>query len=235
MIGQLPFSKDGILLNIPAFSAREAEELLEVSNGKVLFAVTAHDNGLEGGIRLVNELKQVASIVSVALGGGGNINAWNTALQIAKETGAGHLNQPLLTAPYAQGLLPEQIVNGLLNIKPDGTLSLSWLDGKQAIILTSCQAGRMATDMQLRSLKLLNVGAVPLNVYKQVVKNIAECGIGIVELAGGLNSANVCSYVSLTIDAGCKAIPHVFGAVADFNRSTVDIYEVMHYAKTLRL
>jgi len=229
----LPFTKDGLILNAPVFTAEQAKRLMELTHGHLLPAVSAHDFGFRHGLELVKKLKQVTPVVSVALGGGGNVQAWETALNIANRGNAGHLNQPLVTAPYAQGLLTNQLVNGILILEPNGNLLATYLNGSPALSLTPNAAGQLLSDMQLNSLKLLGVGKVSLPVFKDTVQNLGNPEY--LELAGGLNLKNISGYIKAATDAGFKVIPHVFGAMANFETMSLDYSKARAFVEKLNL
>ncbi|WP_066496700.1 KDGP aldolase [Abyssisolibacter fermentans] len=221
-----------VILNILSFSKEEGEKICKAANNSVLLGITAHDNSVEEGVKLVKELKKVCSVISVALGGSGNVHNWKKVLKIADLSKAGHVNQPFSTSLYVNGWLrEEQIVNAL--VKPiqgsnDKVIIQKISDKNDDYIeMNIDDAALIARESGITSIKILPVKSIKPDDLKNIVSRFAKNGIKIIEIAGGLDETNMVEYINCCLEGGCEiVIPHIFGAVTDIKNKSTDIDKV---------
>lgn len=221
-----------VILNILSFSKEEGEKIFEATNNSVLLGITAHDNSVKEGVKLVKELKKVCPVISVALGDSGNVHNWKKALKIADLSKAGHVNQPFSTSLYANGWLrEEQMVNAL--VKPvlgcnDKVIIQKISDKNDDYMeMNIDDAALIARASGITSIKILPVKSIKLDDLKNIVSEFVKNGIKIIEIAGGLDETNIIEYIDCCLDGGCEIIiPHIFGAVTDIKNKSSDIDKV---------
>lgn len=227
-----------ILLNFLAFSAEEGKRLQEITENAALLGITAADNDFHDGVAQIRTLKEIAGVVSVALGGGGAADMWEKALNLAAATEAGHLNQPFTTAGYANGVLGgRQVVNALIRPLMDGKVNIATGPASSTTVaeVSPETAALLARDAGIRSIKIISMKDFPeLAQLTATVRGLAVGGIKTIEVAGGINLDNIAQIVRCCLDGGAQlVIPHVFGFVSDLKKRTTDFSKVKILYDTL--
>lgn len=205
------------LFNFLAKDAKNASDIMEAGAGYVVPGITSDQyKSIEDAILKVEELKTVASTVSIGLGGGGNTGNWKRALEIAAASSPGHLNQPFETASYSKGYLAEkeQLVNAL--VKPTGKVGKIQLANSGKVFNVE-QFLEIASCLGIESIKLMPInGTVHLDELIHLTEKAQIYGIKGVEPAGGINLTNIkdiaLSVKNIEIDF---FMPHIFGAAMD--------------------
>lgn len=211
---------DKFLFNFLAQDAENAANVMEAGHGYVVPGITSDNfNSAEGAVKKIKELKSVSNIVSVGLGGSGNVDNWKKVLDIAAASEPGHLNQPFETAAYSLGYLDgkdrqKQLVNAL--VKPAGEVGKIQLANSGNRIKVE-EFISIASNLGIESIKMMPVnGTEHLDELIYLTKVAQANGIRGIEPAGGINASNI-----KDILAGVKDIeveffmPHIFGSTID--------------------
>lgn len=209
---------DFLLFNFLAKDKRNAEEIMEAGKGYVVPGIVASDySEPEAGIKQVMELKEVAEMVSVGLGEGGNPANWRKVLEIAAGANPGHINQPFETASFSAGYLQAkgmpQLVNAL--VTPAGKVGFVKL--ASGLELQAEAFVELAAAMRIESIKFMPVkGDVHLEELVYLTTAAAQKGIKGIEPAGGISAANIAEIVSAVRRTGISLfMPHIFGSTID--------------------
>ncbi|CEG28741.1 KDGP aldolase [Bacillus sp. B-jedd] len=207
---------DGFLLfNFLAIDKENAEEIMEAGKGFVVPGIVSSDFvNIEDGVKKVNELKEVAKVVSIGLGDNGNPANWEKVLKIAEGSEPGHINQPFDKTSYSLGYLNakgiHQVVNGL--VAPSGTVGFVTLstgvEMKVEVLVD------LAVAMGIESIKFMPLkGKTHLEELVYLCKVAAEKGLKAIEPAGGISSENIVEIVNSVRPTGIPVfMPHVFGS-----------------------
>ncbi|GFZ78787.1 hypothetical protein GCM10008018_25410 [Paenibacillus marchantiophytorum] len=209
---------DRLLFNFLAFDKKNAEDILEASEGFSVPGIVSTDfETVSAAAEKVDELRQVAPIVSIGLGGGGDTSLWRKVIDIGLIANPGHINQPFHTSSYAQGVFDQegipQFVNAL--IAPSGKLGIVKLaDGKEI------QLGHlldMAVLLNIQSIKVMPLqGLQHLDEIVEIAKEAACRGIYGIEPAGGIHSGNIRELIAALMKTNISFImPHIFGNTID--------------------
>jgi len=209
---------DGFLLfNFLAKDKLNAEEIIEAGQGFIVPGIVSSDFArIEDGIKKVEELKEVASVVSIGLGDNGNPANWDKVLNIAAGSNPGHLNQPFEKSSYSRGYLKakglDQAVNGL--VSPAGKVGYVNLSGVEMKVENLVD---LALSMGVESIKFMPLkGLTHLDELVYLCKVAAEKGIVAVEPAGGISADNIVEIVNAVRGTGIPVfMPHIFGSTID--------------------
>lgn len=219
-----------IFFNFLAKDKDNAEDIVRVGNGRVVPGIAAADfESVDEAVAVVKEMKQVAPVVSIGLGGNGNIAMWKKALDIAARANPGHLNQPFKTAVYAKGFLDAkgvpQIVNALVTPSgKKGTVKLS--NGAEIPVETFAVT---AGELGIESVKFMPMnGLQHLEELVALTSALAKAGVKGIEPAGGIAADHVEPLYQALKNTGIQWImPHIFGAAMDkeTGRTRLDIVQ----------
>lgn len=221
------------------FLVKDRENLNDVLNagkGYIIPGLTAADHEIEQAIEKVKRFKELISIVSVSLGGNGDVNNWKKALEIAIRSDAGHLNQPFETASFAYGHMAamkrnDHWINAL--VAPSGEV------GKVKLTSGSVIATEIFVDlvvaMGIPSIKMMPMGGLDHLQELVDLTNIAvRKGVRAIEPAGGIHAGNIGEIVDSVRDCDIEVfIPHIFGSVIDKQTGKtepVKVSEILHKA-----
>jgi 2-dehydro-3-deoxy-phosphogluconate aldolase len=209
---------DFLLFNFLAKDKQNAEEVIEAGKGYIVPGIVSSDfKTIDDGIKKVNELKDVADVVSIGLGDGGNPDNWGKVLQIAEGSQPGHINQPFEKSSYSIGYLKakgiDQIVNGL--VAPAG--KVGYVKLSTGLEMRVEKLVDLARGMGIESIKFMPLkGTVHLDELVYLCRVAAEKGIKGIEPAGGISANNVVNIVDAVRDTGIPVfMPHVFGSTID--------------------
>jgi 2-dehydro-3-deoxy-phosphogluconate aldolase len=208
---------DFLLFNFLAKDKENALEIIEAGEGYIVPGIVSSDfENIEDGIKKVEELKEVAPIVSIGLGDNGNPANWNKVLEIAAGSNPGHINQPFEKSSFSRGYLQgkgiDQMVNGL--VAPTGKVGYVKVAGLEVKVEDLVE---LALGMGINSIKFMPLkGTVHLEELVYLCKVAAEKGISTVEPAGGISSDNIVEIVNAVKDTGLSLfMPHIFGSSID--------------------
>ncbi|WP_269410192.1 KDGP aldolase [Lentibacillus daqui] len=209
-----------ILFNFLASDAVNAAAVIEAGSGYVVPGIVSNQyDSIEAAATKVKELKTVADMISVGLGGGGNVANWKKVLDIAITSEPGHLNQPFEMAPYTKGFLDarktsKQLVNAL--VQPTGEVGKIQLANSGDMLCVE-EFIDIAAGFGIESIKMMPVkGTQHLGELIYLTKIAAAKGIRGIEPAGGIDANNIKDIVQ-----GVKNIdieffmPHIFGSTID--------------------
>lgn len=210
---------DKFLFNFLASDGENAADIMEAGRGYVVPGIVS--NGfvsIEDAADKVHELKAVAEVISVGLGGGGNTANWKRVLDISAVSQPGHLNQPFEKASYTKGFLdghhaPNQLVNGL--VKPTGTVGEIQLTS--GLIIKVEEFIEVAVALGIQSIKMMPVkGVQHLEELIYLTEKAAGKGIQGIEPAGGIDASNIRDIIDgvRNIDIAFF-MPHIFGSTID--------------------
>lgn len=208
---------DFLLFNFLAKDKQNAKELIEAGAGYIVPGIVSSDfENIEDGIAKVVELKEVAPVVSIGLGDGGNPENWEKVLKIAEGSNPGHLNQPFEKSSYSRGYLKakglNQVVNGL--VAPAGKVGYVKLAGFEMKVEDLVD---MAKSMGIESIKFMPLkGMTHLEELVYLCKVAAEKEITAIEPAGGISAENIFDIVQAVQGTGIPLfMPHIFGSTLD--------------------
>lgn len=215
---QLNKIDDFLLFNFLAKNKENAAEIMEAGKGFVVPGIVSSDfANIEDGVKKVNELKEVAEVVSIGLGDNGNPANWNKVLHIAEGSEPGHINQPFDKTSYAIGYLTakgiNQVVNGL--VAPTG--KVGYVKLSTGLELKVEDLVDLALAMGIESIKFMPLkGLTHLEELVYLCLVAAEKGIQAIEPAGGISAENIAEIVNAVRDTGIPVfMPHVFGSTID--------------------
>ena len=211
---------DKFLFNFLAKDARNVSDVMEAANGYVVPGIVSDKfNTTQEAASVVKELKTVADIVSIGLGGGGNTDNWKRVLDIAVASKPGHLNQPFESATFTTGFLEgkgvtNQLVNAL--VQPTGEVGKIKLATTGQIYKVEAFL-EIAVSLGIESIKMMPVkGTQHLDELIYLTKVAAEKGIRGVEPAGGIDESNILDIVKGVRDIDIEFfMPHIFGSTID--------------------
>jgi 2-dehydro-3-deoxy-phosphogluconate aldolase len=208
---------DFLLFNFLARDKQNALEIIEAGQGYIVPGIVSSDfENIEDGIKKVEELKEVAPIVSIGLGDNGNPANWDKVLKIAAGSNPGHINQPFEKSSFSRGYLQgkgiDQMVNGL--VAPTGRVGYVKVSGLEVKVEDLVE---LAVGMGINSIKFMPLkGTVHLEELVYLCKVAAEKGITSVEPAGGISSENIVEIVNAVKNTGLSLfMPHIFGSSID--------------------
>ncbi|MXQ52537.1 KDGP aldolase [Shimazuella alba] len=204
-----------LLFNFLAKDAKNLQDVLEAGKGYIIPGITAADHDVEAAVQKIHQFKKMIDIVSVGLGGNGNIDNWKKALEIAVRSEAGHVNQPFETASFAMGFIAgqqkeSQWVNAL--VAPSGKVGTVRLaSGKE---VNTEWLVEMIKELGIPSIKLMPVnGLMHLEELIHLTQVAAKKGIRAIEPAGGISKDNIKEIVNGVKNTGIELfIPHIFGS-----------------------
>ncbi|PLR91913.1 imidazolonepropionase [Bacillus sp. T33-2] len=209
---------DFLLFNFLAKDRQNAQDIIEAGDGYIVPGIVASDfQCIEDAINKVKELKEVAPVVSIGLGEGGNPANWEKVLKISARSNPGHINQPFDKSSYSRGYLQtvgaEQVVNGL--VAPAGRIGYVKLAA--GIELKAEELVTLAISMGIQSIKFMPLnGLTHLEELVYLTSVAAEQGIMAIEPAGGISSANIAEIVNAVRNTGIPVfMPHIFGSTID--------------------
>ena len=208
---------DFLLFNFLAKDKENAAEILEAGAGYIVPGIVSSDfESIEAGIEKVKELKEIAPVVSIGLGDGGNPENWEKVLKITAGSNPGHINQPFEKSSYSNGYLQgiglNQVVNGL--VSPSGNVGTVKLAGVEIKVEDLVD---LAVSMGIESIKFMPLkGTVHLEELVYLCEVASEKGILSVEPAGGISSENIVEIVQAVRETGISLfMPHIFGSTID--------------------
>jgi 2-dehydro-3-deoxy-phosphogluconate aldolase len=208
---------DFLLFNFLAKDQENAKEIIEAGEGYIVPGIVASDfEKIEDGIKKVEELKEVTTIVSIGLGDNGNPANWDKVLEIAAGSNPGHINQPFEKSSYSRGYLKakglDQAVNGL--VVPAGKVGYVKVSGMEIKVEDLVE---LALSMGINSIKFMPLkGTKHLEELVYLCKVAAEKGITAIEPAGGISTDNIAYIVGAVRDTGIQVfMPHIFGSTID--------------------
>jgi 2-dehydro-3-deoxy-phosphogluconate aldolase len=207
--------KDFLLFNFLAKDEHNLADILEAGRDYIIPGVTAADHTVSEAVEKIKTFKKLVDVVSVGLGGNGNVDNWRKALDIAAMSDAGHVNQPFETASFAMGYLEgqkksTQWVNAL--VSPSGKKGTVLLpSGKE---VNTEWLVEVVKALGIPSIKMMPVkGVTHLDELVDLTKIAAKKGIRAIEPAGGISEENIKEMVSSVQNSGIELfIPHVFGS-----------------------
>lgn len=207
-----------LLFNFLAKDKENAKEIIEAGDGFVVPGIVSSDfENIEDAVNKVKELKEVAPMISIGLGNGGDTSNWKKVLQIAEHSNPGHINQPFEKTSYSMGYLNgtglEQAVNGL--VAPTGKIGFVKLTSGQE--LTVEEFVNLAVMLGVQSIKFMPVnGLVHLDELVYLTTVAADRGIKAIEPAGGISADNIVEMVKAVEPTGIELfMPHIFGSSID--------------------
>lgn len=207
-----------ILFNFLAADLENTQQVMEASGGHTVPGIVSTDFGTaaEAG-EMIAQLKKAAPIVSVGLGGGGDLSMWSKVIDIALLSNPGHINQPFHTSAYAQGVLHQagfpQYVNGL--VAPTGKPGMVKLaSGSEMEVELFVE---LAAMMNIVSIKVMPVkGLEHLDELVYIARAAAKQGIYGIEPAGGIHAGNISELITALLHTDIPLVmPHVFGNTID--------------------
>lgn len=208
---------DFMLFNFLARDRDNAEEIMHAGAGFIVPGIVSSDfDNIEAGVEKVRELKEVAPVVSVGLGDGGNPENWEKVLKIAAGSDPGHINQPFEKSSFSRGYLHgighEQVVNGL--VSPSGNVGTVMLSGVEMKVEDLMD---LAVSMGVVSIKFMPLkGTAHLEELVYLCKVAAVKGNLSVEPAGGISADNIGEIVQAVRGTGVSLfMPHIFGSTID--------------------
>lgn len=210
---------DKFLFNFLASDEENALDIMEAGRGYVVPGIVSNQfPSIDSAVDKVYELKRVAEVVSVGLGGGGNTDNWKRVLEISAASQPGHLNQPFETASYTKGFLDghgvsDQLVNAL--VKPTGQVGKIQLSS--GLIMSVEAFIDVAVAVGMESIKMMPVkGAQHLEELVYLTKIAASKGIRGIEPAGGIDASNIGQIFDWIKDIDIEFfMPHIFGSSID--------------------
>ncbi|WP_088052688.1 KDGP aldolase [Virgibacillus dakarensis] len=211
---------DKFLFNFLASDAANAADIMEAGSGYVVPGIVSDKfNSVAEAAKKVKELKSVAKVVSIGLGGGGNTANWKKVLDIASASLPGHLNQPFETAAYAKGFLDgknnsKQLVNAL--VQPTGEVGKVRL-ANSGNVLQVDEFIDIVVSLGIESIKMMPVkGTQHIDELIYLTKLAAKKGIRGVEPAGGIDAGNIKAIIEGVKDMNIEFfMPHIFGSTID--------------------
>lgn len=211
---------DKFLFNFLAKDASNASDVMEAANGFVVPGIVSDQyNSIEEAAIVVEDIKTVASRVSIGLGGGGNTENWKRVLDIAVISEPGHLNQPFETAIYTKGFLDgkgisDQLVNAL--VQPTGEVGKIKLATTGQVYQVE-EFLEIAKSLGVESIKMMPIkGRQHLEELIYLTKVAAEKGFRGVEPAGGIDESNIGDILKGVWDIDIEFfMPHIFGSTID--------------------
>jgi 2-dehydro-3-deoxy-phosphogluconate aldolase len=207
-----------LLFNFLAKDRESAREIIELGEGSIVPGIVASDfDNINEAVIKVMELKEVAPVVSVGLGGGGDPANWEKVLKIAEGSNPGHINQPFEKTIFSNGYLNAkgipQLINGL--VAPAGKVGFVKLSsGLELKVETFVE---LAVSMGIESIKFMPLkGEVHLAELVYLTKVAADKGIKGIEPAGGISTDNIRKIVDAVRNTGIEFfMPHIFGSTID--------------------
>ncbi|MEH7238823.1 KDGP aldolase [Bacillus sp. JJ1562] len=207
-----------LIFNFLTKDKRNAKEIMEAGKGYIVPGIVSSDFvSIEDGVKKVNELKEVADVISIGLGENGNPANWEKVLKIAEGSQPGHINQPFVKTSYSIGYLNskgiDQVVNGL--VAPSGKVGFVTLS--TGVEMRVEELVELALGMGIESIKFMPLkGKTHLEELVYLCKVAADKGLKAVEPAGGISSENIVDIVNAVRPIGIPVfMPHVFGSTID--------------------
>lgn len=226
-------------LSVPLHSVHEAQTLWDSFGGVVIPSVEAASFPDPETLRVqVTEALDVVPVVSIALGNDGDASQWWKAL-VASRNLPVHVNQPAVTAPFALEYLSKQdepiLVNGI--VEPTDRKDIVRVAVSSTRITIETEIGRVLDlfrENGIRSLKLHPIRGIPYDILSDIGKLCSQAGIEIIEPAGGLNQANFAGVMQSLLSSGISRVfPHVFSAVENKERTSLDLASVAWFLSQL--
>lgn len=210
-----------LAINVLAAGPENAGEVVRIAGRAVLVGLISKGFSLEAAVSRVRASQSAGVPVSVGLGAG-DPTVWRLAAEVARVTGAAHVNQVFPTAPYTAGLLTgtSTVVNAL--VSPSGTpgrvvISTGPVSSRAAepAVVSADTAAAMLVEAGIPSVKFF-----PLNgawdELEAMARAAARAGLQMFEPTGGLDASNVARAATICLEAGCPVVvPHVYSAVVD--------------------
>jgi 2-dehydro-3-deoxy-phosphogluconate aldolase len=227
---------DFVLLNFLAKDKANAMEVMNAGKGFVVPGIVASDyDNIEAGARMVQEMKEVAEVVSIGLGGGGNPAFANRVLEMAAIANPGHINQPFEQSSYAKGFLAGKglphVVNAL--VAPSGKVGIIKLPS--GLEMRVEEFVELAQAMGIESIKFMPLkGTIHLEELIFLTKAAAAKGIRGMEPAGGISVANIKEIIDAVKDIHIEFfMPHIFGSTKDKKTGKTIPSEIAKILQTL--
>lgn len=231
------------LFNVLAKDAANAKDIWEASGGYAVIGIVLKDYpSMDEAIAVATEIKDIAGMVSVGLGGGDPAQ-WFRVVEIALRVDAGHVNQVFPATGYTIGSLKAKgfsgnVVNAL--VAPGGTpgqviLSTGPLSEKAPVkAVVPCDvAFRMIKEIGGNAVKAFPTeGDKRLSELAAIAKATKAAGIPILEPTGGITVGNLESLLRVCIDDGPDmVIPHVHSSIIDKATGRTDPAKVAELVK----
>ncbi|MBA4601453.1 oxo-acid lyase [Thermoactinomyces sp. AMNI-1] len=209
---------DFVLFNFLVKDKKNAEEVINAGRGFVIPGIIASEfDDIHAGARRVKEIKEVAELVSIGLGGGGNPEFAGRVVEIAALSNPGHINQPFERSSFARGYLEgignPQLVNAL--VVPSGHVGcIKLYSGLEMKVEDFVE---MAKAMGIESVKFMPLkGITHLDELVYLTKIAAKNGLRGIEPAGGINHTNIKRVINAVKDIDIEFfMPHIFGSTID--------------------
>ncbi|MCA1035912.1 KDGP aldolase family protein [Bacillus infantis] len=217
ILNEMKKLNDYILFNFLAKDKENAEEIISAGEGYIVPGIVSSDfTAIEEAAKTVEEIKEVAPLVSIGLGDGGNPANWEKVLGIAAKSQPGHINQPFEKSSYVRGVLygmgQKQMVNGL--VAPTGRIGYVKAGGVE---MAAEELVELAAAMGIPSIKFMPLkGTIHLEELTYLTKAAAQKGIMAIEPAGGISESNITEIIAAVKDTGIPLfMPHIFGSTID--------------------
>lgn len=231
------------LFNVLAKNADNAKEIWEAAEGYAVMGIVLKDySSMEAAYEAASDIKKIAGMVSVGLGGG-DPSQWRRVVEVALRLDPGHVNQVFPATGYTIGALQARgfegnVVNALVG--PSGTpgqvvLSTGPLSEKAP------QKATVMCDVAFRMIKEIGgvaVKAFPIEGDKRlgelaaIAKATKEAGLPILEPTGGITLGNVERLLRACIEEGPEmVIPHVHSSIIDKETGRTDPGKVAELVK----
>lgn len=206
--------KDFLLFNFLAKDEHNLADIVDAGQGYIIPGVTAADHDVSEAVQKIKTFKKLVDVVSVGLGGNGNVDNWRKALEIAALSDAGHINQPFETASFAMGYLEGQQTSQWVNalVSPSGKIGTVCLSsGKEVHTEWLVE---IVKALGIPSIKMMPVkGVTHLDELVNLTQLAAAKGIRAIEPAGGISEENIKEIVNSVQNSGIELfIPHIFGS-----------------------
>lgn len=221
MLKDLELIRGRLAVNVLAASPENARSVVAEAGRSVLVGIVTKGLSLEAAVARVSDCHAYGLPVSVGLGAG-DPSVWRLAADVARATGACHVNQVFPTALRTAALLEGAgtLVNAL--VSPSGTpgkviLSVGPLSSgaREPALVAAETAAALLAEGGIQSVKFF-----PLNGAWAELRAMAEAaarqGIPCFEPTGGIDASNLAQAAAVCLEAGCRVvIPHVYSAVVD--------------------
>ena len=227
---------DFVLFNFLAKDKENALDIIDAGNGYVVPGIVASDyEDIDKGVQKVQELKEVADVISIGLGGGGDPDQAEKVVEIASLSNPGHINQPFESAAHAKGFLEGKGVGQLVNalVKPSG-------DPKKVQLVSGVEIHTeifldIAKELGIESIKFMPLnGETHLKELVYLTKIAAQKGIRGVEPAGGIHSGNIKKIIESVQNIDIEFfMTNIFGSTIDNETGRTIPEEVNKIIKTV--
>ncbi len=231
------------LFNVLAKDADNAKEIWEASEGYAVIGIVLKDYpSMEQAYEVASDIKKIAGMVSVGLGGG-DPSQWRRVVEIALRVDPGHVNQVFPATGYTIGALSARghegnVVNALVG--PSGTpgrvvLSTGPLSEKapEKAVVPCDVAFRMIKEIGGNAVKAFPIeGDKRLPELAAIAKATKEADLPILEPTGGITVGNVESLLRTCLEAGVEmVIPHVHSSIISKETGRTDPSKVAELVK----